>query len=98
MPLLGEQRPSGATHALRDQHGRLAMLLRSRGVSLDLYAGRPVRVRGRRRGWVVGEEAPVLEVTDLTPLDRVPLRPGLDPTALGACVTCRNLPVQPFIR
>ncbi|MFO7172457.1 MAG: hypothetical protein DIU70_005765 [Bacillota bacterium] len=95
--LAGGRRASGATHGLRDKGGRWVMLLRSRSVSLDLYEGRRVRVRGYRCGQVLGEEAPVMEVHDLVPLDRVPFRPGLDHTALGGCVLCPEVPVRPFL-
>lgn len=94
----GVRLASGATHALLGPDGRTLALLRSRTVTLDVVAGRTARVCGRRRGQVVGEPAPVLEVTQALAVDRLPLRPGLDPFAPGAALTSApGVDLRPFV-
>lgn len=67
VPLAG-QPVSGATHALVNGKGEAVVLLRSRRITLDVYAGRLARAAGDLRGQVEGEPAPVLEVARMARL------------------------------
>lgn len=90
-------RESGATHALVDDAGRTLFWLRSRALTLDILVGRVGRVCGLRRGQVVGEPAAILDVQEACDLGQVPLVPGVDRMALGACLQSPGLPVRPFV-
>lgn len=89
---------SGATHALQDERGETLFLLRSRMLTLDRLLGKIGRVCGRRRGQVIGEPAPVLEVTDMLDLTRLPPRPGFNRLEPGSCLSCDVLSVRSLLR
>lgn len=88
---------SGATHAVRDAEDRTVFLLRSRLLTLDRYVAEIARVLGHRRGWVGGDPAPVLEVTEAHHLFLLPPETGITRFATGGVVTCSELPVRGFL-
>lgn len=97
VPLPPAARQSGSTHALLHDDGRVLFLLRSRAVTLDVLAGKTSRVCGLLRGHVLGEAAPLLEVTEGCELSRMPMVPGVDRGAPGACVQSGGLRLRPLI-